>query len=205
MTTRTIRKAFATRGIFPFKPELVIEPLMEELGCNNCDLQIFDGVDEAVQISSDLPTSPLRNGFTARRSTTKLNNLLDTEKEAISPKLRDAIDRYTGACIGKVDLVGIMDNTLQNHLPKQPKIVRKSKRRVGRFGPLTTSDAIRRVAENIAKRAEPTKEDDQNMESSEGPEGLDTPVPTEKKPSHTIPGGEEVFETARVYTRAMLW
>jgi hypothetical protein len=134
-----------------------------------------------------------------------LNNLLDTEKEAISPKLRDAIDRYTGACIGKVDIVIIIDNTLKNHLQKQPKIVRKSKRRVGRFGPLTTGDAIRRVAENIAKRAEPTKEDDQNMESSEGPEGLDTPVPTEKKPSHTIPGGEEVFETARVYTRAMLW
>jgi len=88
-----------------------------------------------------------------------------------------------------------MDNVLQNQLPKPPKIVRKSKRRVGLYGPLTTADAVRKVADNITKLPKRTEEDEEDEASSEGPEALDTPVPAEKRPTYTIPNGEEVLLT----------
>jgi hypothetical protein len=75
MTLYTIRKTFAIRGIYPYNPKLVIEPLVAAQ-TPEPDLKIFDGTPPPEQISS-IPNIPPKSVWEVRRTYNKMVNILN--------------------------------------------------------------------------------------------------------------------------------
>ncbi|KOS39223.1 hypothetical protein ACN38_g9942 [Penicillium nordicum] len=152
MTPRTIRKAFATRGIYPYNPKLVIEPLVAAQ-TPEPDLKIFDGTPPPEQISS-IPNTPPKSVWDARRTRNKMVNILD--KSPLPADIRDQLLRVAQSQIQLAEDKGLLQDTLENRLPKQRKIARKSQKQIGKFGALSTKDANRHIRDR--KKAEEIKE-----------------------------------------------
>ncbi|OQE21113.1 hypothetical protein PENSTE_c012G09731 [Penicillium steckii] len=139
LTPKTIRKAFADRGIWPYKPELIIDKLANEQSPTP-ELQIWTGSPPPQQASS-IPSSPPNNSYAARRTSDKMANLL--QNKAIPDELRRQFGRVGRLHVRLAQDIDLLNDTLECQLPKQPTTARKSQRQIGKFGVLTTKDAVR--------------------------------------------------------------
>lgn len=67
-------------------------------------------------------------------------------REEVSPYIRRQFDRLTRAQVQLAEEVGLLTATIQHSLPPIPQTARKSKKQIGKFGALTTTDANRKIA-----------------------------------------------------------
>ncbi|KAJ6001156.1 hypothetical protein N7481_001565 [Penicillium waksmanii] len=138
---RTIRNAFATRGILPYNLDLIIKPLVEAQ-TPKPELQIFDSnKTPQLQVASSIPSSPPKSSADARRTCDKVKSLLN--RDDVPADIRRQIQRVAKSQVQLTEDIGLLYNTLENRLPKKPTIARKSQKQLGKFGALTTKDAIR--------------------------------------------------------------
>jgi hypothetical protein len=149
-TSRTIRKAFADRGIFPFNPSLVINRL-DAARSPTPELHWPTG-DTPPPQSSSLPSSPPESAAKARRTQGKISRLAD--REAFKPATRRQVDRLSRQVVAMAEQIGLLSSTIEHQLPRIPSKVRKSRKQVGKFGALTTKDANRSIAAKQQKEHE---------------------------------------------------
>ena len=72
----------------------------------------------------------------------------------MAPNIRRAFDRLARAQTQLAEQFGLLTATMQHRLPAMPSTARKSQKRVGKFGVLTTKDANRQMAKRKNKEYE---------------------------------------------------
>ncbi|KAJ5117318.1 hypothetical protein N7448_010950 [Penicillium atrosanguineum] len=147
LKSRTIRKAFAERGIHPYNPEPMINRLEAQRSLTP-ELHWPTG-DTPPPQSSSIPSSPPGSIIQARRTQGKISRMVD--REDLSLYIRKQFDRLTRAQVQLAEEVGLLTSTIQHQLPLMPSAARKSKKQVGKFGALTTKDANRQIAKRKGK------------------------------------------------------
>ena len=148
LKARTIRKAFADRGIYPLNSALVIDRLSAQRSPTP-ELYMQTGTTPPPPDSSSIPSSPPVSAKEARRVQTKL--LKRADKENISPEFLRQLNRVTRIGIQFAEEVGLLNSTIQHQLPAMPSTARKSMRQVGKFGAIVTKDAKRRIGDRAKK------------------------------------------------------
>ncbi|KAJ5976596.1 hypothetical protein N7481_010303 [Penicillium waksmanii] len=93
---------------------------------------------------SSIPSSPPTR-LSARRTRQKLGHIASLE--IIPEKLGRSLRRVGRSQVYLTEDNGLLVDTLENQLPKKPTIARKSQKQLGKFGTLTTKDAIRHARE----------------------------------------------------------
>ena len=124
LKSRTIRKVFADRGIYPFNPGPVIERL-NTARSPTPELHWPTG-DTPPPQSSSIPSSPPESAAKARRTREKISRMAD--REGMSPNVRRAFDRLARAQIQLSEQVGLLTATMQHQLPAMPSTARKSQK-----------------------------------------------------------------------------
>jgi hypothetical protein len=140
MTSRTVRKAFASRGIFPFNPDLVIKPL-DAARSPTPELRWPTGDTPPPPQSSSLPSSPPDSAAQARYTQGKISRMVN--REDLSPNISRQLNRLSHQLVKMAEEVSLLQSTIQHQLPPMRSTARKSKKQVGKFGAITTRDAIR--------------------------------------------------------------
>lgn len=80
----------------------------------------------------------------------------------------------------------MLNDTLENQLPKQPTTARKSQKQIGKFGALTTKDAVHYVYE---RNKTANKRSDEAVNNKKNP-GIHSEMPCVWMPTHgnmTVP------------------
>ena len=145
MKSRTIRKVFADRGIYPFNPVPVIERL-DSATTPTPELYWPTG-DTPPPQSFSIPSSPPKSATQVRRSQEKMSRIAD--REAIQPDTRRQINRLSRLVVQMAEEISLLTSTIQ-HPPIRSK-ARKSQQPIGKFGALTTKDANRQIAKRKEK------------------------------------------------------
>ena len=148
LTSRTIRKAFADRGVYPFNPAPVIERL-DAARSPTPELHWPTGDTPPPPQSSRLPSSPPKSAAQARRTQGKISRIAD--RKGIDTDTRRQINRLSRQVIQMAEEISLLTSTVQHQLPPMPSNARKSQKRVGRSGALTTKDAKRLAAARKTK------------------------------------------------------
>ena len=143
ISSRTIRKAFADRGFYPFNPAPVIERL-DTARSPTPELHWPTGDTPPPPQSSSLPSSPPQSAARARRTQGKISRI--TDREGIQPDARRQINRLSRQVVQMAEEISLLTSTIQHQLPAMPSNSRKSRRQVGKFGAMTTKDAKRHAA-----------------------------------------------------------
>ncbi|KAJ5982203.1 hypothetical protein N7451_012303 [Penicillium sp. IBT 35674x] len=143
MTTRTVRKAFADRGIYPFNPPPVIERLTAARSPTP-ELHWPTGDSPPPPQIYSLPSSPPNSAAQARRTQGKISRIAD--REGIHSDTRRQVNRLSRQVIQMAEEISLLTSTIQPQLPPIPSTARKSRKQVGRFGAVTTKDARRHTA-----------------------------------------------------------
>ena len=143
LKARTIRHTFAELGLYPFNPSKIID-LLNAAKSPTPDLYWPTG-ETPPPPSSSIGSDPPVDTKQAQRIEAKLYKL--AVKEDASPVLRQQLDRVSRAQMKLAEEISILHNTINNQLPPLPsQKVRKSQRRVGKCGILSTKDSNRRIA-----------------------------------------------------------
>ena len=143
LKSRTIRKAFAERGIHPFNPVPVISRL-EAQRSPTPELRWQVG-DTPPPQSSSIPRSPPQSVARARRTQGKV------AKMDVRPEQLRQLNRLSRQNVQMAEQIQLLTSTIQHQLPPMPSTTRKSQRQVGKFGALTTKDANRQIAKRKGK------------------------------------------------------
>lgn len=143
MTSRTIRKAFTTRGIYPFNPALVIKRL-DTARSPTLELHWPTGDTPPPPQSSSLPSSPPKSVAQARYTQGKVSRIAD--RDGIQPDTRRQINRLSKQVVQMAEEISLLTSTIEHQLPPMPSNTRKSQKQVGKFGATTTKHALRHVA-----------------------------------------------------------
>lgn len=143
MTSRTIRRAFNTRGIYPFNPALVIERL-DAARSPTPELHWPTGDTPPPPQSSSLPSSPPKSVAQARYTQGKVSRIAD--RDGIQLDTRRQINRLSKQVVQMAEEISLLTSTIEHQLPPMPSNTRKSQRQVGKFGAITTKHALRHVA-----------------------------------------------------------
>lgn len=114
---RTIRNAFADRGILPYDPDKVIKPLVDSQ-TPEPKLRWFDGPQSPPlqQQASSIPSSPPKSSAEARRTRDKIHDVL--QQYSISADLRRQLQRVARPQIRLAEDLSLLNDTLENRLPK---------------------------------------------------------------------------------------
>jgi hypothetical protein len=145
---RTIRSAFADRGIYPYNPQKVIQPLLDQKSPTP-ELQIWDGNTPPPASSST--NSPPHTIRTLRRSINKAQNVLQASSE-LNQSLIRRLDRIFQSSIENAELAAQTQADIAQHIqPKLPRNAHKSRRRIPAIGPLSVKDANRRIADRTER------------------------------------------------------
>ena len=139
MISRTIRKAFADCGVYPFNLAPVIECL-DAARSPTPELYWPTG-DTPPPQSSSLPSSPPRSAAQARRTQGEMSRIAD--RQGINPDTRRHINLLSCQVIQMAEEISLPTSTIQHQLPPMPSKARKSRKEIGRFGAVTTNDAKR--------------------------------------------------------------
>lgn len=149
---RTIRSSFIDRGIYPLKPEVVIDPLKEALPSIPV-LKIHKGTPEAPEgtppLSSSATNSPPQTLPKLRRHVNKINRTITKLKEqidAIDPKMTKQLGNIFEGSLVQAELNAQREDDIQRILSNREHLkVKKTKRRINARGPLSLKDANRRI------------------------------------------------------------
>jgi hypothetical protein len=135
----TIQHAFADRGIYPFNPSKVIDPLMAAQP-DKPDLHIItEDTPPPLSSSTNSPPSTIRG---LRRSIDKAKLLIQEDSEGINPSLRKRLDLLFEASLVQGELAAQQRSNLEQLIGSgQTKTTSKSRRQVRSFGPLNVKDA----------------------------------------------------------------
>lgn len=150
MNSRTIRKVFADRGIYPFNPALVIQRL-NTARSPTPELHWPTG-DTPPPQSSSIPSSPTKSAVQARRTQGKIPRIPDLV--SIHLNTRRPINWLSHQVVQMAENISLLTPAIEHQLPPVRSKTRKSQKQVGKFGALTTKDAIPHIAKE--KNHEPS-------------------------------------------------
>ncbi|KAJ5240598.1 transcriptional regulator family: Centromere protein B DNA-binding region [Penicillium citrinum] len=173
---RTIRKSFADR-------ELVIDPLANEQ-TPEPELQNLAVPPPLFGQASGIPSRTPDSASNARRTRDKLANLV--RHEIISEERRHQTERVGRSQVRLAEDIGLLTDTLENQLPKKPTIARRSQRQIGKFGALTTKDAVRYAYNRNNKGNTKDKKKDNGIHSH-NTASLDITTPTLSRTDGLVP------------------
>ena len=153
---RTIRSSFADRGIYPFKPKVVLDPLKEALP----SIPVLKIHESTPPLSSSATNSPPQTVQKLRRYVRKVKDGLEKIEEQldiISPKMTKRLGHIFEGSLVQAELNAQREDDIQRILRNREHLkVKKTKRRVNIGGPLSIKDANRRIeardAEEIQKQ-----------------------------------------------------
>ena len=154
-TPRVLRAGWKKQGIWPIKPNLVIDELEKICVDDGPELQFFDGPDADTNTKTPSPrSSQLSSPKTIRKlrySIAKVQKNLNEVKEILneaSPSLSKKINKVFTGSLTQAELSAQRGEDLDRYL--QASLRRKrvtSRRRVNAGGPLYVKDANRRIEE----------------------------------------------------------
>ena len=195
MKSRTIRKVFADRGIYPFNPVPIIERL-DSARSPTPELHWPTG-DTPPPQSSSIPSSPPKSATQARRSREKMSRIAD--REGIQPDTRRQINRLSHQVIQMAEEISLLTSTIQHQLPPMRSKARKSQKQIPKFGALTTKDANRHIAKRKEKDDKASVRKGRKMappslistpkSATEGAEIADTPSRVPMAPEYQFSSG----------------
>jgi hypothetical protein len=160
LTPRVIRSGFSKRGLWPFNPDLITDPLWEkwELEAGQ-DLQIFgaDGEPDIRSSPTNASFSPPTTAYKLQRSITKVNAQLNEIETAI-PSIRRSLKKIFDGSLTQAHVKEQQQAQIDRlQTLNQRKSAKKTKRQVQIGGVLTVQDANRAIKKRATaeeKRAE---------------------------------------------------
>ncbi|EEA21265.1 hypothetical protein TMatcc_009330 [Talaromyces marneffei ATCC 18224] len=179
LTSRVIRSGFSQRGLWPFNPDIIVNPLWEkwELQAGQ-DLQIFNGDGEPDIRSS--PTnasfSPPTTAYKLQRSITKVDAQLNKIETAI-PGIRRSLKKIFDGSLTQAHIKEQQQEQIDRlQTLNERKSAKKSRRQVQVGGVLTVQDANRAIKKR-ATAEEKKAERKRLKELREAPLGSMPPMP----------------------------
>ena len=140
---RTIRSAFADRGIYPWNPSKVLDILANARSPSPV-LNIQEKTPSIQSISTNSPPQTVR---TLRRSIQKLDKFVN-ENPSLDRSFTRRLDRVFQSAIQTAELTAQLQSDISRHLERaRAPNSQKSRRRIPTIGPLTIKDANRQIAE----------------------------------------------------------
>jgi hypothetical protein len=195
---RTIRHSFAERGIYPFQPDLVLEPLKRAKEPTP-ELRIHR--DTPPPPSSSATNSPPTTISKLRRSINKAQNALqglNEDLDIVSPKLNSRLERIFQGSLIQAELNAQREDDISRILRNREHLkAKKTRRQVKAIGALSVKDANRRIE---AREVEETEKEWRRIrKSARSQVNIQQPHTTPESPLGNLPSREASIGTGEAH------
>jgi hypothetical protein len=184
---RTIRSSFVDRGIYPWDPSKIIQPLLDAKEPTP-ELQIFEGTPPPPSSATNSGPDTIR---TFRRSVDKLQH--QAQEIELPESFAKRLNRVLKKSVISKEVEAQQTADIENHInPNRSQNKNKTKRRIGESGPLYVKQANRKIEDRteeerqrVIRRAKKAWKNQPICTTPERPEGeraisQESQLPTEQ-------------------------